>query len=61
MTLVLGPLFKGHLDRIRESQKNDDGSDSALWLQYERETADILFLDKLQDGDSILTPVFGER
>jgi len=41
--------------------ENDDGSDSALWLQYERETADILFLDKLQDGDSILTPVFGEK
>jgi len=61
MTLVLEPLFKGYLDGIRESQKNDDGSDSALWLQYERETADILFLDKLQDGDSILTPVFGEK
>lgn len=48
ITLVLGPLTEGHHDRVRESQENDDGSEDALWLQYERETADILFRDRTQ-------------
>lgn len=61
IALVFGPLAPGHHDRIRESQKNDDGSEDALWLEYERETANILFGDKEQDGDSILTTVFGEK
>lgn len=61
ITPVLGPLTEGHHDRVRESQENDDGSEDALWLQYERETADILFRDRAQDGDSILTTVFGQK
>jgi TPR repeat protein len=61
LTLILGPLVEGHHDRVRESQENDDGSDNALWLQFERESADIMFGDKKRDGDSILTSVFGEK
>jgi hypothetical protein len=46
---------------VRESQANDDGSDNALWRQFERESADSLFRDRTQDGDSILTTVFIEK
>jgi TPR repeat protein len=56
LTFLMGPLAKGHLDKIREAQENDDGSDDAPWLEYERKAAEITF-----KGEGFLNIVFGEK
>lgn len=57
--IILGPLAEGHLDSIRESQENDDGSDNAPWLQYDREVAEAMFLSG-EKGGSVLDLAFDE-
>jgi Sel1 repeat len=59
LTILMGPLTKGHLDGIRQSQENDEGSDGAVWLEYEREVARTMFSSSGHDG-SILDSAFGE-
>lgn len=58
LTFVMGPLAPGHLDDIRASQEEDDGSEGAPWLEYERESARILFLEP-KSGGSLLDAPFG--
>jgi TPR repeat protein len=58
LTFILGPLVEGHLDGIRISQENDDGSDDALWLKYEREVANSTFREN--EHGSLLDSMFGE-
>ncbi len=61
LTFIMGPLAEGHLDGIRKSQENDDGSDDAEWLNYERNSANTWFLGAAVDGTgSVLNTVFGE-
>ena len=61
LMIALGPLVEGHLDEVRVSQENDDGSDDAEWLQYERESANAMFLGSEDREGSILDSVFGEK
>src|SRR5262249_51554626 len=58
LIFFMGPLGHGHLDSVRKSQESDDGSNNALWLEYERESAKILFSSEGQG--SILDYAFGE-
>ena len=44
LRIALGPLVEGHLDDLRISQENDDGSDDVEWLKFERGISDIMFL-----------------
>lgn len=60
LTFILGPLAEGHMDAVRESQENDDGSDDALWLEYERGFADTMFLCPTDRAGSLLDTAFGE-
>ena len=57
LTIVMGPLVEGHLDGIRQLQETDDGSDNALWLEYERKSAETMFLGE----GSPLDGAFGEQ
>jgi hypothetical protein len=59
LTILMGPLTKGHLDGIRQSQENDQGNDDAVWLKYEREFAKTMFPSTAHTG-SILDAAFGE-
>ena len=61
LMIALGPLVEGHLDEVRVSQENDDGSDDAEWLRYERESANAMFLGSEDREGSILDTVFGEK
>jgi len=54
-------MVEGHLDGIRISQENDDGSDDAEWFVYERETAEKFFLSSEKEDGSILDTAFEEK
>ncbi len=60
LVFIMGPLAEGHLDGIRKSQENDDGSDDAEWLKYERSSANTWFLGSANGKGSVLDTVFGE-
>ena len=60
ITFILGPLAEGHLDSIRVSQENDDGSEDPEWLIFEREFAKATFLGATGEH-SILDTLFGEK
>jgi len=60
LTFILGPLVEGHLDSIRFSQENDDGSDNQEWLIFEREAANAMFLGATSEH-ALLDTVFGEK
>jgi TPR repeat protein len=59
LVVYLGPNAPGHLDGIRKSQENDDGTDTAEWLVYEREAAYSMFMSGNDGRSAILAPVFG--
>ena len=61
LTFILGPMVEGHLDGIRISQENDDGSDDAEWFVYERETAEKFFLSSEKEDGSIQDTAFEEK
>jgi len=62
LMFILGPLAEGHLDGIRVSQENDDGSDDAVWLNYDREAAIAIFLgSKKREDAPLLDAAFGEK
>lgn len=61
LIIELGPLVEGHLDTIRISQENDDGSDDAEWLRYEREQANAMLTAEGDGKGSLLDTVFGEK
>ncbi len=61
LIFLLGPLAEGHLDAVRVSQENDDGSDDAVWLRYAREAADAMFLGSKDQESSMLDAAFGEK
>lgn len=61
IVLILGPMIEGHLDDVRASQENDDGSDDPMWLAYEREIANTMFLREDAAEGSLLDAAFGER
>lgn len=60
LIFIVGPLVEGHLDSIRVSQENDDGSDDAEWLSYDRKVANVFF-GPADRKDSLLDAAFGER
>jgi uncharacterized protein len=61
LIFIMGPLAEGILDTIRISQENDDGSDDAEWLKYEREEAKAMFATSQETGGSILDAAFGQE
>lgn len=60
LSFVMGPLVEGHLDGIRISQENDDGSEEPDWLRYERDVANTTFLGSSDKAGSLLDAAFGE-
>jgi Sel1 repeat len=44
LTFIMGPLADGHLDECTKDREQDDGTETAQWLEYERETAKSLFM-----------------
>lgn len=61
LMFVLGPMAEGHMDVSRFLQDNDDGSEDAEWLRYERDAANAMFLGSKNQKGSILDSVFGEK
>jgi len=61
IVFIMGPLAEGILDAVRISQENDDGSDDAEWLKYEREEAEAMFATSQETGGSILDAAFGQE
>jgi hypothetical protein len=56
-----GPLIDGHLDGLTKNRLEDDGSDNPPWLQYEREVADSLFINRPGASSSFgAHQIFGE-
>jgi hypothetical protein len=60
LTFVMGPLVDGHLDGLTQNRLEDDGTDDAPWLQYERRVADGLFANH-PENDLALDQIFGDR
>jgi TPR repeat protein len=59
LIFLMGPLAKGHLDGVRQSQEEGNGSQDALWMRYESEAAQILF-GPAAEGGSILNSAFDD-
>jgi TPR repeat protein len=59
LTVLMGPLAEGHLPDLTQNRLEDDGTDDAQWFQYERQTADNLFLTG-PGKSSLLDMVFGD-
>jgi hypothetical protein len=56
----MGPLADGHLDGLTQNRLEDDGTDNAPWLQYEREVAEGLFVNR-PENNFALDQIFGDR
>jgi hypothetical protein len=60
LTFVMGPLVDGHLDGLTQNRLEDDGTNNAPWLQYERKVADGLFVNH-SENNFALDQIFGDH
>ena len=61
LVFLMGPLAPGNFDEVRLSNEQDDGTDTAKWLMFERQEA-AAFIANQKDGHAgFLEPIFGKQ
>lgn len=60
LMFCMGPLLEGHLEGLTQNRLENPYDSNAAWMQYEREVAEGLFMNK-ELSKSFFSSIFGEE